>query len=188
MKRGIAVMVLTLVTTACSPMGYPMGTPFNSHGPRRIGPTYDVPAQLPVGRWDNVMMLPAGAFVQVLLTDGSRPAGTIVSAAVDRVRIHTASGDVELLSNDVMRVDRLAAPVRSAVQDGARGAALGAGVVGVIGLIVGRVPPPRMFLAGGLIGGYQNVELNRLSDRASIIYLAPPVSPGRSPAAQYSPR
>jgi hypothetical protein len=134
------------------------------------------------------MMLPAGAFVSVLLVDGSRPAGTIVSAAVDRLRIQTASGDVELLSSDVMRVDRQTAPVRSAVHDGARGAALGAGVVGVVGLIVGRVPPPRMFLAGGIIGGYQNVQLNRLSETASIVYLAPTVSTGRSPEAQYAPR
>jgi hypothetical protein len=187
-KRIVVIVSLTLVTTACSPAGYPVGTPFNSYGHRRIGPAYEVPAQLPVGRWDNVMMLPVGAFVQVLLIDGSRPAGTIVSAAVDRVRIHTASGDLELLSSDVMRVDRQAALVRTAVQDGARGAALGAGVVGVLGLIVGRVPPPRMFLAGGIIGGYQNVELNRLSDRASIVYLAPSVSPAWRPAAQYPPR
>jgi hypothetical protein len=76
-----------------------------------------------------------------------------------------------------MRVDRLVAPVTSAVQDGARGAALGAGVVGVLGLISGRVPPPRMFLAGGIIGAYQNVELTRLSGGASIIYLAPSVPP-----------
>jgi hypothetical protein len=187
-KRIVVVVSLTLVTTACSPVGYPVGSAFNSYSHRRIGPTYEVPAPLPVGRWDNVMMLPVGAIVQVLLIDGSRPAGTIVSAAVDRVRIHTASGDVELPSRDVMRIDRPVGPMRSGVQDGARGAALGAGVVGVLGLIAGRVPPPRLFLAGGIIGGYQNVEQNRLSGGASIIYLAPSVSPGWRPAAQYPPR
>jgi hypothetical protein len=184
-KRIVVMVSLTLVATACSPAGYPMGTAFNPYGYQRTGPTYQVPAQLPVGRWDNVMMLPVGALIQVLLIDGSKPAGPIVSAAVDRVRIHTAGGDVELPSRDVVRVDRQIAPVRSAVQDGARGAAFGAGVVGVLGLISGRVPPPRMFLAGGIIGAEQNVELNRLAGGASIIYLAPSVSSGGRPATQY---
>jgi hypothetical protein len=144
---------------------------------------------MPVGRWDNVMMLPVGAIVQVLLMDGSRPAGTIVSASVDRLRIHTAGGDVDLPSRDVMRVDRPVAPVRSAVENGARGAAFGAGVVGVLGLISGRVPPPRLFLAGGIIGAEQSVELNSLaSGGVSIVYLAPAVSSGWRPAAQYPPR
>jgi hypothetical protein len=187
-KRIVVMGFLTLVTTACSPAGYPVGTAFNSYGRGRIGPTYEVPGQLPVGRWDNVMMMPVGAVVQVLLIDGSRPAGSVVSAAVDRVRIHTAAGDVDLPSRDVMRVDRQVAPVRSAVQDGARGAAFGAGVVGVLGLIAGRVPPPRLFLAGGIIGAYQDVELNRHSGGASIIYLWPSVFSGGRPAAQYPPR
>ncbi len=187
-KRIVVMVFLTVATTACSPAGYPVGTAFNSYGRGRIGPTYEVPAPLPVGRWDNVMILPVGAFVQVLLFDGSRAAGTIVSAAVDGVRMHTVSGDLELPFSDVVRVDRQAGSMRSGVMDGARGAALGAGVVGVLGLIAGRVPPPRLFLAGGIIGAYQNVELNRLSDRASLIYLAPSVSSGWRPAAQYPPR
>jgi hypothetical protein len=189
MRKRIAVMwFLALVTTACSPAGYPLGTPFNSFGSRRVGPAYALETALPVGRWDNVMMLPAGVLVQVLLMDGSLAAGPIVSATVDRVRVHTASGDVELPSKDVMRVDRQVGPVKGAVRDGARGAAFGAGVVGVMGLIGGRMPPARLFLAGGIVGGQQNVELNRLAAGASIVYLAPAVFPGRGSAAQYRPR
>ena len=135
------------------------------------------------------MMLPVGAIVQVLLIDGSRPAGTIVSAAVDRLRIHTAGGDVDLPSRDVMRIDRPVAPARSAVQNSVRGAAFGAGVVGVLGLISGRVPPRPVVLARGIIGGQQSVELNRLAGGgASIIYLAPAGSSGWRPAAQYPGR
>jgi hypothetical protein len=188
-KRIVVMACLTVVTTACSPMGYPVGTGFNSYGYRHIQPTYQAPGQLPVGRWDNVMMLPVGAIVQVLLVDGSRRAGTIVSATVDRLRIHDAGGDVELPSRDVMRVDRPAGPMGNAVQNGARGAAFGAGVVGVLGLISGRVPPARLFLAGGIIGAEQNIELNSLArGGASIVYLAPAVSSGWRPAAQYPPR
>jgi hypothetical protein len=188
-KRSVVMVCLTVVTTACSPVRYPVGTAFNSYGYRQIQPPHQVPAQLPVGRWDNVMMLPVGAIVQVLLIDGSRPAGTIVSATVDRLRIHAAGGDVVLPSTDVMRIDRPAAPVRSAVRDGARGAAFGAGFVGVLGLISGRIPSPRLFLAGGIIGAEQHVELNRLAGgRATIVYLAPAVSSGWRPAAQYPPR
>jgi hypothetical protein len=187
-KRLIVMWLLTLGTMACSPAGYPLGTPFNSLDSRRIGPAYQIPAPLPVGRWDNVMMLPPAALVEVLLMDGSLAAGPIVSAAVDHVRLRTASGEVDLLAKDVMRVDRQARPTEGAVRNGARGAAFGAGVIGVIGLVAGKVPPARLFLAGGIVGGQQNIELNRLGAGSSIVYLAPAVFPGRAPAAQYRPR
>jgi hypothetical protein len=186
--RIVVMLSLTLVTTACSPAGYRAGTPFNSQGARLIGPTYDVPAQPPFGRWDNVMMLPAGAMVQVLLMDGSLAAGPIVSAAADRVRIHTASGDVDVPFTNVMRIDRQVAP-GSALQDGARGATFGAAVVSVLGLMAGRIPPPRLFLAGAVVGAYETVELRRLAGQGRIVYVAPPVtSSGWRPAAQYRPR
>jgi hypothetical protein len=58
------------------------------------------------------------------------------------------------------------------VKDGAQGAAFGAGVVGVLGLIAGHVPPPRLFAAGAIIGAQQNIELAGLTRGASTIYLA----------------
>lgn len=189
MTKRIVVMVhLALMAAACSPVGYRARTPFSSQGARLIGPAYDVSAQPPFGRWDNVMMLPVGALVEVLRMDGSLAAGPIVSAAADRVRIHTASGDVEVPFKDVMRIDR-EVPRGSAWQDGSRGAAFGAGVVGVLGLAVGRMPPPRLFLAGAVVGAYETVELRRLAGQGRIVYVAPPVtSSGSRPGAQYPPR
>jgi hypothetical protein len=177
-QRLLIIVLLGFVTTACSPAGYPLGTPFNSSAQRRLGPTYELTPALPIGRWDNVMMLPAGVVVQVLLMDGSSAAGPVVSASADRLQIRVASGSLELPSTDVMRVDRPAGAVSHAVKDGARGAAFGAGVVGVLGLIAGHAPPPRLFLAGGIIGAQQNIQLNGGAARSMIIYLAPAAPAG----------
>jgi hypothetical protein len=83
------------------------------------------------------------------------------------------------------------------VKDGARGAAFGAGVVGVLGLITGHVPPPRLFGAGAIVGAYQNYELAGLARGATTIYLAESAMPaiaaaaeaaGQSPAARVGSR
>jgi hypothetical protein len=78
------------------------------------------------------------------------------------------------------------------VKDGARGAAFGTGVVGVLGLIAGHVPPPRLFAAGAIIGAQQNIEIAGLERVVSTIYLAEAAAPavvaaasaGASPAAR----
>jgi hypothetical protein len=89
-----------------------------------------------------------------------------------------------------MRVDRLAGGTRSAVKDAARGAAFGAGVVGVLGLIAGHAPPARVFAAGAIIGAEQNVELGSLARGATTIYLAEGAVPAAlaPPAARVAPR
>ena len=43
-----------------------------------------------------------------------------------------------------LRVDRLGAPSTTVAKEGVKGAALGAGVVGVAGLMLGVAPPPRV--------------------------------------------
>jgi hypothetical protein len=83
--------------------------------------------------------------------------GLVRAADSTSLSLKSRIREVELASTRIMRVDRLASE-DSAVKDGARGAAFGAGVVGVIGLIVGKVPPARLFAAGGIIGAYNNVE------------------------------
>ncbi len=106
-----------------------------------------------VGRWDNVMLLPAGTVVQVLMFDGRKPAGPMASADGATVRVVTASGEVELPMEGVMRVDRLPAPASRAYGTAAvQGAATGAAAVGFFGLLVGHLPPARILAAGAAFG------------------------------------
>jgi hypothetical protein len=163
--------------------------------PRPIGPQLDM-TSLPIGRWDNVMMSGVGTPLMVLMMNGKTASGEVVSATSDMVRLRVASGEVEIAAPDVMRIDRLVGRTRDAVKDTARGAAFGAGVVGVLGLVAGHVPPARLFGAGAIVGGYQNYELAGLARGATTIYLAEAADPdfaaaaavqaaGRSPAARF---
>jgi hypothetical protein len=188
MKRVLAIVAAAALAAGCSPAGYALGTPFNLSGQRHIGPAYELSVPLPIGRWDNVMLLPPGAVVQVLMIDGAVAAGPIVSASADGLRMRTASGNVDLSAERVMRVDRPTARGGEPVRAGARGAAFGAGVVGVLGLVAGHVPPPRLFLAGGIVGAQQSVELYGQARRSSIVYLAPSASPAPMPHQAFSPR
>lgn len=151
--------------------------------PRAAGPQVNL-ASLPVGRWDNVMMTAVGTPLLVLMMNGTTASGDVVSATSDTLRLRVASGEVDLAAAEVMRVDRLSGGARSVVKDGARGAAFGAGVVGVLGLIVGHMPPPRLFAAGAIVGAEQNVQLGSLGRGAATIYLAEAAvpAPGASPA------
>ncbi|MEP6918274.1 MAG: hypothetical protein ABJC89_21680 [Acidobacteriota bacterium] len=183
MKRMLlTVMSLAVLSTACVP-AYPMRSFPDRYG-RYPGPGYDpgrfVPAPSPAGRWDNVMMLAAGTPIQVLLMNGGQATGQITSASSDALRLQTASGDRAISAADVMRVDRvLSDKVTGAVREGAKGAAVGAGAVGVLGLIVGRMPPPRVFLAGAAIGGYNQLALAPTDRGAVTIYVAAAAAPVR---------
>ena len=139
--------------------------------PRSVGPQIDL-ATLPIGRWDHVMMSAVGTPLFVLMRTGATASGTVVSATSDGLRLRVASGDLDFAAGDVMRVDRLAGGPRGVVKEGARGAAFGAGVVGVLGLITGHAPPPRLFAAGAIVGAHQNVQLAGLAAGATTIYLA----------------
>jgi hypothetical protein len=79
-----------------------------------------------------------------------------------------------------MRVDRAElGKMNSALRDGAKGAAVGAGAVGVLGLIAGRMPPPRLFAAGAVLGGYNEIALAAAPDRGAVtVYVAAASGPG----------
>jgi hypothetical protein len=189
MTKLLTVLPLAMMTTACVPAAYlRQGMPPGYAGGAMYGPaTRYQPAALPIGRWDNVMMLGRGTAVQVLMMDGAIATGRLVAADSASLRLRVASGEVELASDEVMRIDRVDA-AGSAVSDAAKGAAFGAGVVGVLGLVAGQVPPARLFAAGGISGAYSNVQLGSLSRGASTIYLASAVAPGMPAAAQWGPR
>jgi len=157
--------------------------------PRAPGPQVNL-ASLPIGRWDNVMMTAVGTPLLVLMLNGTTATGEVVAATNDTLRLRVASGEVTFAAADVMRVDRLAGGTRSAVKDGARGAAFGAGVVGVLALIAGQAPPARVFAAGAIIGAEQNVEFGSLARGATTIYLAEGAVPAAvaPPAARVAPR
>ena len=151
MRKLLVIVPLVGLSTACVYPAQSLSRPYPGQSvmyPRPVGPQVDV-ASLPIGRWDNVMMSGVGTPVMVLTMDSRTASGEIVTATSDTLRLRVASGEVEIAAADVMRVDRLAGGPRELVKDGARGAAFGAGVVGVLGLITGHVPPPRLFAAGG---------------------------------------
>ena len=174
MKKLVLMVPLIGLTTGCA---YPIQSLSGAYPgqrpmyPRVAGPQFNL-ASLPIGRWDNVMMSAVGTPLLVLMRNGTMASGDVVSATSDTLRLRVASGEVDLAATEVMRVDRLSGGARSAVKDGARGAAFGAGVVGVLALIAGQVPPPRLFAAGAIIGAEQNVEFGSLARGATTIYLA----------------
>ena len=183
MKKALVIIpfAAAALTTACVPMSgvpsmhaIPPAYPYR--GPAAYGPSVAAaPAALPVGRWDNVMMLPEGAAIEVLTADGRRTSGKFASATNREVRVQSASGELDIPAESVVRIDRwLGGPegIQSVARDAARGAAGGAGAIGVMGLLVGRMPPARIFAAGAVVGGYDNAEAGRAVRRAIIIYLA----------------
>jgi hypothetical protein len=165
MTRLISVMILALAgsSAACVPL---YGTPARSYLRAPAAPAaVDV-----TGRWDNVMMLPRGARVHVLLMDGTRVEGAIVAASSGAVRLALAAGEVEIAPDRVGRVDRTAASDQ--VGRGLSGAAHGAGLVGVLGLLAGRVPPPRVFAAGAILGAEGGIHAG-VAVTPQTIYLSP---------------
>jgi len=185
MKRVVVLLPLVAVLGGCAypaaslSSRYPGQYPLR---PRSYGPQVNF-GGLPVGRWDNVMMTAVGTPVFVLMMNGDTASGEVVSATDENLRLHVAAGEVNLPASSVMRVDRMTTN-RDTVKDGARGAAYGAAVVGVMGLIVGHVPPPRLFAAGGIIGASQTVQDSLAMRGAITIYLARGVvPPGPGPQA-----
>ena len=103
------------------------------------------------------MMTAVGTPLFVLMMNGNMASGDMVSASDVNLRLQVASGTVDLSASDIMRVDRVTKN-GDVVKDGGRGAAFGAGVVAVLGLMVGHVPPAHLFAAGAIIGAEQNIE------------------------------
>lgn len=186
MKIALVIIPLAAAaaTTACVPMygaqaihGAPGANPYH---PAVYGPSIPVGAAAPsVGRWDNVMMLAYGASLDVLTADGRRISAEFVAATIMLVRVQAASGEIEIPAQGIIRIDRwYGGPegARSVARDAARGAAVGAGAIGVLGLLVGHMPPAHTFAAGAIAGGYDSAQAGRAVRRSITIYLAPSVT------------
>jgi hypothetical protein len=178
MKKLLLVLPLCVVCSGCVAAGYRTAPPAGGYPGRRPVHHQPMPIQsavLPIGRWDNVMMLALESTVQVLMADGAVATGAVIGASTASLRIRVASGDIDVAAANVMRVDRLKSPGAGAVRDGVEGAAWGAGVVGVAGLILGRMPPPRLFAAGAIIGANHSIQYGRLGADAVTVYVSPTV-------------
>ena len=187
MKKLLCLVPLSILVSGCVAAGYPMAQGPGGHPVRPAA--YPQPmrfqvGRLPIGRWDNVMMLAPGSTVQVLMADGAMATGAVTGASIGSLRVRVASGDVDLPAADVIRVDRLKAPGAGPVRNGVEGAAWGAGIVGLAGLIVGRMPPPRLFAAGAVIGANQSIQFGRMGPEAMTIYLSPAVAAEARPRIQ----
>jgi hypothetical protein len=178
MKKIMSICPLMVAMAACVPVYGPSamsgGFP---RGPASYGPSFrPAPEGVPIGRWDNVMLLPVGAAVQVLTKQGTVTTATFVTATNTSLQLRGDSGALDIAAETIERVDRLwggPAGTRSVARDAARGAALGAGAVGVLGLLAGHAPPARLFGAGAIGVAYENAEMGRGLRTSTIIYLAP---------------
>ena len=184
-KALVLVLIPCVLTTACVPAAYSLAAA-SRHRRESIHHTaLTAPPPLPIGRWDNVMMLELHAPVKVLMTSGGVTTGEFIAANVSTLRIGTATGEVVVAATDVMRVDRLAGSGSEQIaREGAKGALLGAGAVGLAGLLVGHVPPPRLFAGGSILGAYYGATAAATVPGPGTVYLAPSVAPTPAPAGQ----
>jgi hypothetical protein len=177
MKKLLVILVPCMLATGCAPALYAAGAMSrrpNAHA--RVINT--APLTFPVGRWDNVMMLDAGTPLKVLKMDGTVVTGRFIVASNTTLRL--AADDLEggIPFADVMRVDRLGTASGTIAREGAKGAAVGAGAAGVLGLLFGVAPPPRVFAGAAILGAYHGAESAAGTPGPGTVYLAPSVVPG----------
>lgn len=160
---ALIAMVAAVVSTGCAPMYAGVGGPYT----RTV--STPVPREV-IGRWDNVMMLPTGSRVHVLLMDGGRAEGDVRSASSTTLNLAVASGEIELPVQKVARVDRSTGADR--VRRGLSGVAHGVGFVGLMGLIAGQAPPSRLFAAGAIAGAERGLH-GVVTANSETIYVSP---------------
>lgn len=163
MRKIMALLVgAAALNSACAAPMAVHGRPYGAVSAR--APLTEV-----IGRWDNVMMLPPGSHVVVLLMDGTRAEGDIAAASATALKVTVAAGDVELPVDRVARVDRINDSTR--LQRAVSGAVHGLGAVGLLGLLSGQLPPPRVFAGAGIAGADMGIHANR-EPGAETVYVA----------------
>jgi hypothetical protein len=182
MKKALIIIpfAAAAATAACMPMYgaaamHPMPQVYPLR-PGAYGASVSIGSGGPIGRWDNVMMLPRGTSVEVLTADGQRTTATFVAATKTLLRVQADAGEREIASETIIRIDRwYGGPVgaQSVTRDAAKGAAVGAGAIAVLGLLTGVAPPSRVVAAGAITGAYNYAEAGRAMRTSVIVYLAP---------------
>ncbi len=171
-----AVLIpLALLTTGCTHLMYP-GIP------RPMAAGYFRPvalAQSPLWRWDNVMRLPPSSTIDVLSTSGTASVGKFTSADAQSVTLKVKAGDLRISRAEILRIDLVDLPgseTAVVAKSAARGALLGAGVMAIVGAVLGGPswPPPGSFLRAGAAAGAASAVQTTLANRQPrIVYLAP---------------
>ena len=170
MKKLLIILVPSILTAGCVPSLYTAAAMSRSrpgsplHHERVVVPP-------PIGRWDNVMMLDPGTPLKVLTKDGTVINGRFVTANTATLRIDSDQ-TTSLAMVDIMRIDRLGTASGTVAKEGVKGAAVGAGVAGVAGLLFGVRPPPRVFAGAAVIGAYTGAAEASATPGPGTIYLA----------------
>jgi hypothetical protein len=125
------------------------------------------------GRWDNIMMLAPGTPLRVLTMDGIVTEGRMVTASSKALRFSAGQAEIAVAMHDVARIDRGNETDEAA--QGARGAIYGAAFVGWLGLLGGRMPPPRAFAAGAIAGASLAAGNAAARPGPGTLYLAPAI-------------
>ena len=176
MTKLLVILVPCMLATGCAPALYAAG----AMSRRPVSRPYVIntaPPASPVGRWDNVMMLEAGTPLKVLKMDGTVVTGRFIVANNTTLRIDAENLEGGIPTADVMRVDRLGTASGIVAREGAKGAAIGAGAAGVVGLLFGVTPPPRVFAGAAILGAYHGAETAAGTPGPGTVYLAPSVVP-----------
>ena len=174
MKKLLILLVPSILATGCAP-GLYTAAALARHRPHAV---HQPPAEPPpVGRWDNVMMLEPGTPLKLLTMDGTVVTGRFVSANIKAVTLDSAE-TTSVAVGDVMRIDRVGTAAGILTKEGVKGAAVGAGVAGVAGLLLGVTPPPRVFAGAAVAGAYTGAAAASRTPGPGTIYLASAV--GRS--------
>ena len=175
MWKAIGFIPLVALTTGCTHLMYP-----GLSGPAIAGYSRPIAiAQSPLWRWDNVMRLPPSSTIDVLSTSGTANVGRFTDADAQSVTLKVNAGDLRISRAEIIRIDLVDLPgseTAVVAKSAARGALLGAGVMAIVGAVLGGPtwPPPGSFLAAGAAGGAASAAQTTLANRQPrIVYLAP---------------
>jgi hypothetical protein len=172
------LILLALFTTGCTHRMY-AGISAGYSRPVAIGPW-------PVGRWDNVMRLPPSSTIDVLSRSGTANVGNFASADAESVTLNVTGRQLRISRAEIVRIDLVDLPGSEATviaRSAARGALVGAGVMTVMGAVLGGEywPPPGSFLRAGVAGGAAMAGQATAANRQPrIVYVAPPGGGPRS--------
>ena len=170
MKKLLFILIPCMLTTGCAAGLYTAAAMSRGRHAARVHHTR-LAEPPPVGRWDNVMMLEPGTPLKVLTMDGTVIVGRFVTANTVTLRIDSEQ-TTSVAAASVMRVDRIGTASGTVASEGARGAVVGAGAAGVLGLLLGVTPPPRVFAGAAVLGAYQGATSAAGIPGPGTVYLA----------------
>jgi hypothetical protein len=178
MKKLLSIIPLAISAASCVPIygAYAPPAGYAPAAPRAPYQPMPIVNPGPMDRWTNVMLLTRGAEIAVVTDEGQLTTGNFLAATSTFVRMVARAGEIEIPAASVVRVDLMRGGRSTVARDAAAGGAFGAGVVGLLGLAGGQMPPARLFAAGAILGAYESAAWGRqVNSRSSVtIYVASP--------------